>query len=295
MMVRCLPLFAALLVLAVGSPNAPSHASACAVDEYDHNGSTMEYQVCDGGEISISYVRPRSGLRPHGVREGTLLFNGSENRNGRITGQARIFNNHCGEITYSVSGTSQGGSIVLNGQAPVRNKSCRVTRYRPDRLLFTLLGGAPVKDLGGGAGTGNGTQTPVAPTCPAGYSLQGGQCIRDVATAPAPTCPTGYSYIRGRCVQNASVPQQDNGAQRLANAIAGTKWWYHWSGSRDHFPFGRNGMMEGPWKGVPWVAKDANTVHLQGADGGVMVLRFTGTHRFDTHDWDGTPAWGVRQ
>lgn len=188
-MARFLFLIVAVLALGLSSPQAD--ASACAVDQYLHNRSVMEVQVCDPGSVTISYVRPRQGLIPHGVRNGTLLFDGIQQANGVITGQARIFNSRCGAITYSVSGSNQGGSIVLNGSAPVRNKNCNVTRHRSDRLVFTLQGAGPVPGPGGGPPV-------VTPSCPPGYVLSGGQCVR--AAAPAPSCPPGFVFSQGQCV-----------------------------------------------------------------------------------------------
>lgn len=174
-------LFAAAVAIAVCSSAPPADASNCAVDEYDHNGSTMELQVCDGGNLSISYTRPRSGLRPHGVTEGTLLFDGFEQQDGAISGEARVFSSRCGAMTYSVSGSkNSAGTIVLRGSAPVRNNRCDVTRYRSDRLVFTLLGGATATP-----------PTAVAPSCPAGYVFSGNRCV--LSGGPTPT-PAGDWY-----------------------------------------------------------------------------------------------------
>jgi hypothetical protein len=138
-----------LMVLALASfslfgPSA--FASDCAVDSYDHNGSTMEVQQCDG-DLFISYSAPRSGLAKIGVIPGTLLFEGNLRPGNRVSGQARLFSAKCGEITYDVSGTTSGNSIVLSGSAPKRNSSCRVISYSTDKLLFTLnIGATPAAD-----------------------------------------------------------------------------------------------------------------------------------------------------
>lgn len=170
-------LFLVLGFLCFSLQASPAAASACALDNYDHNGSLMEMQVCDGGAITISYVNPRPGLVPHGVRSGTLLFNGSEQAGGVISGQARIFNARCGEILYPVSGSVQGNSIILRGSAPVRNKRCRVTRYRADTLVFTLQAAAPPPPP---------PPAVVQPSCPAGYVFSGGACVLAGSQPPAP-------------------------------------------------------------------------------------------------------------
>jgi hypothetical protein len=126
---------AALLLFLMGG-NA--HASNCSVDEYDHNGSIMEVQICDT-EVYISYSKPKVSLRKLGVRAGTTLFEGTVSRSGAVVGKARRFSAACGEISYDVDGAIRPNSILLEGQAPSRNKACRVTKYGYDELLFTLL------------------------------------------------------------------------------------------------------------------------------------------------------------
>ena len=160
--------------LALGVSASPAAASNCAVDEYDHNGSLMEMQVCDGGGMTISYVRPRRGLIGVGVRNGTLLFDGVEQAGGVISGQARRFDKTCGPVLYAVTGHNHGGSIILRGDAPKVDGRCRIIGYRSDKLLFTLQGGAqpPPPDV-------------VAPSCPAGYVLSQGQCVSSGAPTPS--------------------------------------------------------------------------------------------------------------
>lgn len=151
----------------------PAHASACAIDEYTHNGSLMEIQVCDGGSISISYTQPRPGIAKQGARPGSLLFDGFEGANGVISGKSRLFSSRCGVVTYAVTGGRQGNSIILNGSAPIRGQGCQVTRHRQDNLVFSLVG------------AGGGPQV-VAPQCPPGFVLTGGQCILVGAGGGAP-------------------------------------------------------------------------------------------------------------
>jgi len=135
----------------------------------------MEMQVCDGGAMSISYVRPRPGMAKQGARNGSLLFDGFEGPGGVITGQSRLFSARCGVVPYAVSGRMQANTIVLNGTAPIRGNGCQVVRYRQDNLLFTLVN----------AGAAPGGPQVIAPQCPPGFTLSGGQCIR-MGAAPAP-------------------------------------------------------------------------------------------------------------
>lgn len=159
---------AAFICWLVLAPTA--EASNCARDQYMHNGSLMDYEVCDGGRITISYARPRPGMVRQGVRQGTLLFDGYSGASGVINGTARLFSARCGVVTYAVSGREDGNVIQLNGTAPIRGAGCAVTRYRQDNLVFTLAsGGTP-----GGPGV-------VQPQCPPGFVLSGSQCIRQGA------------------------------------------------------------------------------------------------------------------
>ena len=116
------------------------------MDEYDHNGSLMEMQVCDGGGMTISYSRPRRGLTGAGVRSGTLFFDNIERAVDVISGQARIFNRGtCGPIPYAATGLNHGGLIIFRGDVPALDNGCRVTGYRPEKLLFTLQGAAAAR------------------------------------------------------------------------------------------------------------------------------------------------------
>lgn len=174
--------FSAIAVLVLALAPKSAEASNCSHEEYDHNGSLMEIAFCDR-EITISYINPRSGLRPVGVRDGTLLFEGRVLRNGRIRGQARIFSRRCGESLYTVEGTNQNNQIVLQGRAPKLDQSCRVVRHRPDTLLFTLQTFQP----------------PVAqPQPPRPPAPQPPQTVM-------PTCPQGYDLIRGLCERRRPI------------------------------------------------------------------------------------------
>ncbi len=105
---------------------------------WEHNGSTMRLTAA-GKTRRFYYVRPRSGLRKRGVREGELLFDGR--RDGNLySGTAYIFTQSCGKIGYHVSGTvaADDTHIVMSGKAPRLNSRCRQIGSKPDRLVFTL-------------------------------------------------------------------------------------------------------------------------------------------------------------
>ena len=88
-------------------------------------------------------MRPRPGSAGKGVRNGTVLFEGSWGRNDSVFGTARLFGRTCGEIEYDVSGAMRGSTLTLRGEAPVRDRNCDVVRYRDDTLIFRLAGGGP--------------------------------------------------------------------------------------------------------------------------------------------------------
>jgi hypothetical protein len=207
--------FATMLALWSFTPEA--HASACANDQYMHNGSVMEVQICDGGSLTISYAQPRPGMAKVGARPGSLLFNGVIGTNGFITGQSRSFSARCGVIAYDVTGNQQGGdTYVMNGSAPIRGNGCRVVRYRQDNLVFTPAAG------GGGGG---GPQT-AQPSCPPGFYFNGSQCLRQNA-GPAPRPQPVPQPLSGGNAGDwyaiAISTKSRNAAQNRANAL-GPGW-----------------------------------------------------------------------
>ena len=125
----------ALAALALLAGGTADEAHACDSWWANHNGSRMKITQC-GGALTISYARPRSGIRKQGVGSGTLLFDGTI-RGNRINGSAAVFRRGCGSAWYPVSGSmNRAGRITLYGRAPVRNANCRVRRMRNDTLRF---------------------------------------------------------------------------------------------------------------------------------------------------------------
>lgn len=207
-MLRLLTAIAAIITLSAWTPQA--HASNCAVDQYMHNNSLMQLQECDGGTISISYVRPRPGMVKQGARNGSLLFDGRSN-NGAINGTSRLFSARCGVVTYPVTGYWQGNNLILDGSAPIRGKGCRIARYRNDHLVFTPT-----------AGGGGGPQT-AQPSCPNGFYFNGSQCIRQNA-GPAPAPRPGPGGNTGDWHAIAISTTSKNEAQRKASQLG--RGWY---------------------------------------------------------------------
>ena len=125
---------AALLAAGIWGIGTAAASDGCAYESYNHNGSRMGYEQCEGA-VEIVYERPRSALRRQGVGEGTTLFTGWMT-NGRITGTAYRFKRGCGRIGYRVAGRWGPGGFTLVGNAPIRGSGCRVTRTKRDRLRF---------------------------------------------------------------------------------------------------------------------------------------------------------------
>jgi hypothetical protein len=207
-------LVALFTVMALAPFMREAHASACSTDAYMHNGSLMEVQLCDGGAITISYTRPRPGMAKAGARPGSLLFDGFEGPGGAINGQSRLFSARCGVVTYAVSGSRQGNTIVLNGTAPVRGGAgCGVTRYRQDNLVFTL------------AGPGAGGPQTVPPQCPPGFYLSRGQCIRAGAGAGPSVPPPPPPSVGGDWYAIAGSFGSPGQARARVGQLGGAGWY----------------------------------------------------------------------
>jgi uncharacterized protein len=105
-----------------------------------HNGSTMQMSTDGNNNVVIRYSSPRAGLP---VREGTVLFEGTVDANGNMSGTAYTFRRGCDPAGYDVSGAQTNSRIVLRGAAPVRDAdSCDIISYdssdRNSRLVFDI-------------------------------------------------------------------------------------------------------------------------------------------------------------
>jgi len=106
---------------------------------WSHNGSTVKL-VADGASRRFVYENPRPGLVERGVSAGTLLFTGVKSGNS-YTGTAYVFT-RCGQKSYQVSGivSDDQRQVTLYGKAPVPDRTCNITKYRDDELVFTFTG-----------------------------------------------------------------------------------------------------------------------------------------------------------
>lgn len=135
--ISCTALIAAGTLLA-----SQAHAAA---SRWDHNGSIMRFEE-DGKKRRFVYQEPRRTLGPAGVREGTVLFEGEEKKDGRLAGYAKLFRKGCDPVDYFVEGAvnKRNGEILLQGQAPIYSgDGCKITGYTDDgsasSLSFTQL------------------------------------------------------------------------------------------------------------------------------------------------------------
>src|ERR1700730_13458059 len=96
---------------------------------WEHNGSTVSL-VADGENRQFSYEEPRPGMVDAGAHLGSVLFTG-KSLNGSYVGTAYIFNAHCGQIPYQVSGPilARHERVVLKGQAPRLDSDCNIVGY----------------------------------------------------------------------------------------------------------------------------------------------------------------------
>ena len=120
------------LAIAVGGLLADEASAQMAASfTYDHNGSEMLVKR-DRRRVTITYDKPRSALKKHGVRTGTMLFQGRLDQDGILEGNAHIFSASCGKTAYYVHGQyDEGRSFTLSGAAPVF-ENCRIVDNRYD-------------------------------------------------------------------------------------------------------------------------------------------------------------------
>jgi hypothetical protein len=112
----------------------PSTASAQSV--WMHNRSEMLLETY-GSRLVISYLTPREGLS---AQPGEFLIHGTlDLKSKTVGGVARVFSSKCGPAAYEVGGDLSSGTITLTGNAPIRDANCRITRFRSDKLVFTLV------------------------------------------------------------------------------------------------------------------------------------------------------------
>lgn len=136
-------LLGAVLLALLGAFACSASARAGELYIYEHNGSVMDWFMT-GHTVRVTYSVPRPGLQDAGVREGTIMFEGTVDggRGGRYEGTAYAFKAGCRPAAYRVIGYDEGPDrIVLRGPAPVRDREgCAVTGYSATsphaRLIF---------------------------------------------------------------------------------------------------------------------------------------------------------------
>lgn len=116
---------------------AAASAGAYSVSSYwNHNGSLVALSA-QGTSRVFYYERPRELVEKAGVVKGTLLFKG-QFAGRSYKGQAYQFSHKCGPIAYPVKGqvSKDFTRIDLSGERPVRDKDCRRTGTKTERLVF---------------------------------------------------------------------------------------------------------------------------------------------------------------
>ena len=115
--------------------------------EWNHNDSVMKL-IENGKKRRFVYEEPREALKPAGVSTGTILFDGEEKEDGRLSGYAKLFRKGCDPIDYFVEGSfdRQKGEVLLQGQVPIYSgEGCKITGYsdagKASKLHFTRRGG----------------------------------------------------------------------------------------------------------------------------------------------------------
>lgn len=152
-------------------------ASKCTTGNYTHDSSLVEAKSCKG-KLTIKYAQPRQELVQRGARKGSMMFTGTEQAGGAISGHALTFDSRCKSVAFAVTGSRQGGSIILQGNVPVREGSCQISRHEAYKMVFSPQASKPVVNAGAKSAA-----AVVTPSCPAGYAFSQGQCLR--AGAPA--------------------------------------------------------------------------------------------------------------
>jgi hypothetical protein len=103
---------------------------------WKHNGSDMTL-VVRGTHYQFIYHTPKSDLLPLGVKQGTLMFDGTR-EGGKMVGKAYVFSRSCGQLEYEVTGRAYNRQITLDGPTPQIKDSatCQVSYRKVRPLLF---------------------------------------------------------------------------------------------------------------------------------------------------------------
>lgn len=115
---------------------------------WDHNGSTMGLARFED-QRSIVYIKPRRVLASVGIEEFTVLFDGRTEDGQTYVGEAYSFSGTCEPAAYPVRGTvaADNSTIVLEGKAPRRDRSCATIGSKDERMVFSFLGKSDSMDI----------------------------------------------------------------------------------------------------------------------------------------------------
>lgn len=196
-------------------------AGNCAVEKYSHEGSLVDVQACKG-KLTIKYTQPRQELIKRGVSNNSMIFSGSTQPGGAISGHALAFDAGCAAVAFAVTGSRRGGSITLQGQIPVRDNTCLISRF----VAYNTVISPATQNTAAKPAAGSSPQA-VTPSCPAEYTLSNGQCLAtpapqataQPAPAPVPTpASTNLASATPAPAADAGVKQKLSGAE-LTSAI----------------------------------------------------------------------------
>jgi len=107
---------------------------------WSFNGSRMALRVeADKPGRVFVYESPSDSLRRAGVSRGAVAFSGERTRD-RYTGKAYAFAERCPPAAFEVTGAvlNDHRQVMLQGKAPIRDRSCRVTGHQNEILNFVF-------------------------------------------------------------------------------------------------------------------------------------------------------------
>ena len=131
---------AILILCGVSLGFAMSPGLSFADSLWDHNGSVMRL-ITNGHERKFLFERPNPILKEEGVKQGMILFEGSQ-VGDKYIGKASSFSKNCPlPIAYDVSGNEfRETQVVLQGRRVDYDETCRATgRFIHEHLSFTYL------------------------------------------------------------------------------------------------------------------------------------------------------------
>lgn len=118
-------------------PKVTARGGSYSISSYwTHNGSVMALSA-QGDTRVFYYERPRELMQDAGVVKGTLLFKGKFT-DMTYSAKAYQFSRKCGPMAYPVEGKVSADlmHVELRGERPVRDKNCRRTGTKVERLVF---------------------------------------------------------------------------------------------------------------------------------------------------------------